>query len=80
MMLSQKMRPHKQVEVMLLVKTTHPLIVAEDINKLECIIMLCYFFGLELFLLSLLCNIVLDNYHVDFNVVLHVMHFHSCFR
>jgi hypothetical protein len=26
------------------------------------------------------CNIILANYHVDFNVVLHVMHFHIYFR
>jgi len=26
------------------------------------------------------CNIILANYHVNFNVVLHVMHFHIYFR
>jgi hypothetical protein len=26
------------------------------------------------------CNIVLVNYHVDFNFVLHIKHFHTYFR
>ena len=41
-------------EVVLLMKLAHPLIVTEGIDKLRCIIMLCYFLGLELFLLLLL--------------------------
>jgi hypothetical protein len=41
-------------EVMLLMKLTYPLIIAEDIDKLgciiiSCIIMLCNFFSYELF-------------------------------
>jgi hypothetical protein len=45
MMLSQRMKPHKHVEVVLLMKLTHPLVVIEDIKRLKGIIMLCYFFS-----------------------------------
>jgi Na+-transporting NADH:ubiquinone oxidoreductase subunit NqrB len=41
--LFQRMRPHRQVEVVLLMKLVHPLILAKDINNIKCIIMLCYF-------------------------------------
>jgi hypothetical protein len=39
---------------MLLIKLTYPLVITEDIKRLECIIMLYYFFDLELFLFLLL--------------------------
>jgi hypothetical protein len=41
MILSWRIRPHRQVKVVLLMKLVHPLIVAEDIDSLRCIIMLC---------------------------------------
>jgi hypothetical protein len=53
-MLSQRMRPQRQVEVVILMKLVHPLIVADDIDRLKSIIMLCYFYIQELFLLLLL--------------------------
>ena len=64
---------------MVLMKPTRRLIIAKNIDRLRCIIMLCYLVE-SYFYLYHLCNIVLVNYHVDFNVTLHIMYFYTYFR
>jgi len=75
MMLSQKRRPHIKVKVILLMKLIHSLIVAKDINKSVCIIILCYFVVNNYLYYYYACN-VFANCHVDFKVILYMMHFH----
>lgn len=69
MMLSQRIRPHRQVEAMLLIKLTQPLVIA-NIDRLiyllrehlYCVI----FFSYEVFFYYF-CKVILANYLVDFN-------------
>jgi len=59
---------------MLLMKLVHSL-VTKDINRLRYVIILCYFLVKSYFYFYYFYNIVLTNYHVDFKIVLHIMHF-----
>jgi hypothetical protein len=54
MILSMRIKPHRQVEFVLFMKLSPLLVIAEDMDRLKCIIMLCYFFSYDLFLLLVL--------------------------
>jgi hypothetical protein len=59
---------------MLFMKLVHSL-VAKDINRLRYVIIFSYFLVKSYFYFYYFYNIVLTNYHVDFKIVLHIMHF-----
>ena len=69
------MRPHRQVEVVLLMKSVHPLVIAKDIDRIKYIISWCYFLVMSFYYYYYSCNIILANYHVDFNVILDICFF-----
>ena len=64
------------MEVIPLMELIHPLIIAKDIDRSRCIIILCYFLANNYFYYYYVCNVVFANYHVDFKVILHMMHFY----
>ena len=54
------------MEIMLLIKLTHPLVIVKDRNKLGCVIILWYFLVMSFFLIII--SIIL--FSLDFNIVI----------